>query len=70
VVQLGALVDALRYGGTMAESLRNWGLAILVFGATLFVMPHLGLPNLGPPNLGMYMALGGGALFVIGRLVK
>ncbi len=54
----------------MAESLRNWGLAILVLGATLFLMPHLGLPTVGPPNVGMYIALGGGALLLIGRLLK
>ena len=54
----------------MAESLRNWGLAILVLGATIVVMPHLGLPTVGIPNIGMYIALGGAALFVIGRLLK
>jgi hypothetical protein len=54
----------------MAESLKNIGVAFLVLGATLFVMPHLGLPQVGPPNLGLTIALGGAAAFVIGRLFK
>ncbi len=60
----------MRYGSSMAESLRNWGVAILVLGATLFVMPHLGLPTVGPPNIGMIIAGVGAVLFVIGRLLK
>lgn len=54
----------------MAESLRNIGVAFIVLGATLFVMPHLSLPQVGPPNLGLYIALGGAAAFVVGRLFK
>jgi hypothetical protein len=54
----------------MAQGLRNWGVAILVLGASIFAMPYLKLPVVGPPHIGFYIGALGAAMFVIGKLLE
>lgn len=54
----------------MSDSLKQWGIAVLVLGASLFVLPYFNLPIPGPPNVGFYIAVVGAGMWILGRAMK
>jgi hypothetical protein len=54
----------------MADLLRQVGVAVLVLGACAVLVPYLGLSPPGPPNLGFYVAMAGGAMWLLGRILR